>query len=225
MSLLSAILSTSSVEPRVRTHAREVVGASSLAGAVRLFFRFPTPRILGGKLLLLGAARLLAGPATMAEAATVAVVACGWPLLEWLLHAKILHMRPLRVGKRSWDPIFARYHRYHHEHPWILERTFLPTRVLLVLVPVNVALFAWLMPSAALAITGMASLTAAALLYEWTHYLTHTPYRPRSRYYARIQQHHMRHHFKDERRSFAFTVPGIDGVLGTSDEQADARRY
>ena len=46
--------------------------------------------------------------------------------------------------------------------------------------PVVVAVW-WVALPTGPALTGMASMAAAALVYEWVHYLTHTPYRPRSR--------------------------------------------
>ena len=59
------------------------------------------------------------------------------------------------------------------------------------------------------------SAASSSLLYEWTHFLTHTRYVPRGRLYRRIWKHHRLHHFKHEGYWFAFTVPWIDGWLGT----------
>jgi hypothetical protein len=211
------------VAPKVETMARDVPGAETLAGAVRLFFRFPTPRILAAKLAAVVALRAWVGGIGWADAAIVAGVAVYWPLQEWLLHSKLLHLRPRTLLGVQIDPVFARYHRYHHRHPWVLERTFLPTRVLVPLLPLNVALWWIVTPSWGLALTGMGALTTAAALYEWTHYLTHTPYRPRSGYYRRIHKNHMLHHFKDEQAFFAFTVPAMDALLGTNVPSDSAR--
>jgi hypothetical protein len=207
----------SSVAPVTSTNAREVPGADTLRGAARLFFRFPTPRILLAKLAVLGCVRAALGPPGLGDAAIVAGVVVVWPAMEWFLHKRLLHLGPLRVLGRTYHPVFARYHDYHHRHPWVIERTFLPTRVLVPLLPVNIALFSAVMPTWRLAVTGMTAMTAAALVYEWTHYLTHTPYRPRSAYYQRVHKNHMQHHFKDDARYFAFTAPWIDRALGTSD--------
>ena len=54
-----------------------------------------------------------------------------------------------------------------------------------------------------------------ALAYEWTHYLTHTSYVPRGRYYARICRAHRLHHFKDEGFWYGFTLPFVDALLRT----------
>ncbi len=205
------------VAPKIETLARDVPGAETLLGAIRLFTRFPTPRILLAKLSILVLARAWVGGLGGWDLAIVAGVAAYWPLQEWFLHKSLLHLRPRTVLGVQVDPVFARYHRYHHRHPWVLERTFLPTAVLVPLLPINVALWWLVMPSWGLAITAMAAMTAAALAYEWTHYLTHTPYRPRSAYYRRIHRNHMLHHFKDDAAYFAFTAPWMDEWLGTGD--------
>ncbi len=209
------------VAPTTSTMAKEIPGADTLPGAIRLFFRFPTPRLLLGYACLLGAVRVglaVAGqtPVALGDLLVMLGVAAYWPLQEWTLHAWLLHLRPRTVWGIRVDPIFARYHRYHHEHPWVLERTFLPTRVLLPLLPVNVAAWWLAAPSWGVAVTGMASMAVAALVYEWTHYLTHTPYRPRSAYYARVHRNHMLHHFRDDQAYFAFTAPWLDRVLRTT---------
>lgn len=206
------------VAPRSSTVARDIPGAETLGGAIRLFFRFPTPRLLLGSGLGYAAARLALGGLTVWDVAILLAVAAYWPLQEWVLHAYILHLRPRKVLGVMVDPVFAKFHRYHHAHPWVLERTFLPTQVLLPLMPVNVLLFWAVMPTLGLAVTAMGAMTAVTLVYEWTHYLTHTPYRPRSRYYRKIQQNHMRHHFQDDQRYFAFTGPWLDDVFGTGDK-------
>jgi hypothetical protein len=209
------------VAPTTSTIAREVPGADTLGGAARLFFRFPTPRLLLGYALALGAVRaslaaLGYGALGLGDALVALGVAIYWPLQEWTLHAWLLHLRPRTLFGVRIDPIFARYHRYHHEHPWVLERTFLPTRVLIPLLPVNVLVWWLAAPTLGVALTGMAAMAVAALVYEWTHYLTHTPYRPRSAYYARVHKNHMLHHFRDDQAWFAFTAPWLDRVLRTT---------
>ena len=204
------------IAPATSTNARAVAGADTLRGATLLFLRFSTPRLLAANVVVLVIARLYAGDFRAWDAVVVAAVALYWPIQEWVLHAYVLHMRPRVVRGVTVDPTFAKYHRYHHAHPWVLERTFLPVRVLAPLIPLNVLVFWLVMPTWGLALTAMAAMATAALVYEWTHYLTHTPYRPRSRYYRAIQRNHMRHHFQDDRSYFAFTAPWMDGWMGTA---------
>jgi sterol desaturase/sphingolipid hydroxylase (fatty acid hydroxylase superfamily) len=55
--------------------------------------------------------------------------------------------------------------------------------------------------------------------YEWCHFLIHTPYRPRSRYYRNIWRSHRLHHFKNENFWFGVSSDAADRVLGTSPDQ------
>jgi sterol desaturase/sphingolipid hydroxylase (fatty acid hydroxylase superfamily) len=71
-----------------------------------------------------------------------------------------------------------------------------------------------------------ALLTGYALVgvYEWTHFLIHTGYRPRSRYYRSIWRTHRLHHFKNERYWHGITNTVGDRVLGTFPDQRDIPR-
>lgn len=68
--------------------------------------------------------------------------------------------------------------------------------------------------------SGVLSFTIAAMIYEWTHDLTHTRYRRRSAFYRRIWRNHRMHHFKSERYWHAFTVPWVDTIFGTDPDPA-----
>ena len=61
-------------------------------------------------------------------------------------------------------------------------------------------------------------------IYEWTHFLIHTAYRPRSRYYRTIWRNHRLHHFKNERYWHGITQNLSDRVLGTNPDQSTVRR-
>ncbi|MFO0547633.1 MAG: sterol desaturase family protein [Polyangiaceae bacterium] len=217
MSITNEDAALAALAPAQSTHARSVRSLATLRGAAWYFLRFPTPRMLLASAAVLGAVRIVLGQPRLGDLAAFGCVAAVWPLVEWFLHSAVLHFRPRTIAGRRVDPLFARYHRYHHEHPWILERTFLPVPVLAVLLPINAAVFVLAMPTITTGLSVACATSLAALGYEWTHYLTHTPYRPRSRFYAAIQRHHLRHHFSDEEKSFAFLVPAIDRWLGTAE--------
>jgi hypothetical protein len=61
-------------------------------------------------------------------------------------------------------------------------------------------------------------------IYEWTHFLIHTAYRPRSRYYRSIWRGHRLHHFKNEHFWHGITNTVSDRVLGTNPEQSTVKR-
>lgn len=205
----------SAIAPSKQTYAREVENTDTLRGCAALFFRFPTPRVLALKILAFIIARPFLDPLTYMDAVFVGAVVIWWPFQEWLLHWKMLHFKPFKLGPFTIDPYMSKKHRYHHRHPWLLETTFLPTESFYVLVPLHIGLWWWLSPTQGLAATGIIAFATAALIYEWVHYLTHTPYRPRSAYYRWIWRNHRLHHFKNEHYWHSFTAPFLDVALGT----------
>ena len=61
-------------------------------------------------------------------------------------------------------------------------------------------------------------------VYEWCHFLIHTPYRPQGRYYRAIWRGHRLHHFKNEHYWFGVTSTVADHLLGTAPNQAEVAR-
>lgn len=209
--------------PRTQTDARHAAEADTLAGAVRLFLRFATPRLLLLQLAVVLPWRLVLGGWRLAELGLAVAIAVYWPLQEWAAHIALLHLRPRTVFGWRIDPYAARAHRWHHRHPHVLERVFVPTRVIVVLIPIHAALWWTLASTPRLALSGMVFFTTAAVLYEWTHFLAHARYRPRSAWLQRVKRNHLRHHFLSERYWYAFTVPWVDTWLGT-DPDGDVER-
>ena len=187
----------------------------TLGAAARSFFRFGSPRLLACQLVVAVGVRPLLGKIGAADVIVVAAVAAYWPIQEWVLHRWALHGRPVSVRGRTMELPPARAHRLHHEAPLDPRFTLLPTSTIAVLVPIHVALWSALAPSAAVACSGIAALGSAALLYEWIHFLTHTAYKPRSAWFRAVRRQHMWHHQRDPRRWFGFVVPRLDDWLGT----------
>ena len=188
----------------------------TLPRAASVFLRFGSPQFLAVHLGILLAVRFWVAGVGVGDLLIVLGVALYWPMQEWVLHIYVLHFRPRRILGRVFDPLAAKVHRAHHREPWRLDYVFLPVRFLVVLAPASALLWWLAMPTLGLALTGMTALGAAALLYEWVHYLTHTHYRPRGRYYRWIWKTHRLHHFKNERYWHAFTGPFIDVLMGTA---------
>jgi hypothetical protein len=203
------------------THRHDAAMRKSLAAQAAFFIRHPSPLLIASLLLATAALRLALGAFSIFDLVLAAAVMIWWPLQEWIFHKYLLHLRPIRLGRLLIDPMFARAHRAHHRQPWIVETTMLPPRVVVALIPITISTFVIAMPSLPLAFTGMVSYAAMALLYEWTHYLTHSAYEPRSHYYRRIWRNHRLHHFKNERFWYAFTVPLVDRLMSTDPSDAE----
>jgi hypothetical protein len=87
--------------------------------------------------------------------------------------------------------------------------------VILGLMPIHFAFWFLVTPTWSLCWTGMVAFTTTSLIYEWIHLFSHVSYRPKTKYFQRVQQHHRAHHFKNEKYWHAFTIPWIDSVMGT----------
>jgi sterol desaturase/sphingolipid hydroxylase (fatty acid hydroxylase superfamily) len=114
-----------------------------------------------------------------------------WPVQEWLAHELILHAPPRKV--------------------------------VLILLAVAVSPLVWLGIARGrpkVAATGLAATAAMTLVYEWSHFLTHTSHRPRRQWYRTLQRRHRLHHFKDEHNWYGFTMPFVDDLLGTAPDPA-----
>jgi Fatty acid hydroxylase len=189
--------------------------ARALGETLASFFEHASPRVLAAQLAVAATLRPLAGPFSASDALVVAGVVVYWPVQEWVLHRLVLHARPRTIGRIRIDSAAARAHRHHHRDPRDLRYVVLPGRSLLLLVPLHL-LFWWSVTRTwATALTGICTFGAAALFYEWIHFLCHAPYRARSRYVRRVRAHHALHHFKNERYWHSFTVPALDRLFGT----------
>jgi hypothetical protein len=188
----------------------------TLGDAARVFSRYRSPRILVGATGLALATRLFLGRWSAWDLVVLFGILAGWPLLEWAIHVFVLHFKPITVGGRTIDFPVPRSHRAHHRDPTDLKLVFIPTHVFAYAIPLQLALWLGLMPSAALAFTGLTFYFAMALQYEWSHFLIHTRYRPRSRYFQRRWRNHRLHHFKNEHYWFGVSTLAGDWVLRTA---------
>ncbi|MEC9072652.1 MAG: hypothetical protein VX938_09750, partial [Myxococcota bacterium] len=123
--------------PATATDARDIESASTLSGAVRLFFTLPSPRILATTVVLFVCGRPWVGPWSMTDLWIILGVALYWPFQEWFLHQHLLHFKPKKFLGFTIDPIAGRYHRFHHRHPWRIETSTLPFAAVLVLTPTH----------------------------------------------------------------------------------------
>jgi sterol desaturase/sphingolipid hydroxylase (fatty acid hydroxylase superfamily) len=115
------------------------------------------------------------------------------------------------------DPLLAREHRAHHSDPRAVPLIFIPWQSLLTWVlPLTVAVGLLPFPRLGMGLTFLVCIATLGLLYEWTHYLIHSDYKPKTGVYRAIWRNHRNHHFKNENHWFTVTSSGTaDRVLGT----------
>jgi hypothetical protein len=202
------------------THDHEQAGgrdgnSPTLGQAARAFFTFHSPRSFAVMWPLLVGTRIAIGGFSWADLLVIPIIAAVQPFAEWLIHVYILHFKPTTLLGRTLDFQIAKFHRAHHRDPWKLDLVFIPRRAGWLALGMLSALWFLLAPSPQVAMSGVVATVTAAFLYEWTHYLTHTAYRPRGEFYRRLWRYHRLHHFKNEHFWQGVTTHLGDRILGT----------
>ena len=197
----------------------------TLRDARRVFFSEASPWLLTTIAFSAWVGRLVYGGALGLEDALIAIaVVVYWPFQEWWMHRWLLHMKPIRIGSFSYEPLFAKMHREHHERPESMDRIPLPLRHVVAAGLVFFGLGFLIFRDVGYACSLLGTAAFSTLLYEWTHFLTHTKYKPKSAYYRRIWRLHRWHHYKNEHYWFSFTFPFWDAWLGTGPRPNDVKR-
>ena len=202
--------------------SRPVRRAFTLADARREFIRHPSPWLIGATLAGALTARIIVGDWQLVDAVVLAVMVALFPFLEWVVHVFLLHFRPRTIGRFTIDPLLAREHRAHHRDPRRIRLIFIPWRSLVTWVlPLIVGTALLAFPRLSLGLTFLVGIAALGLCYEWTHYLIHTDYKPKTRVYRAIWRNHRNHHYKNEHYWFTVTTSGTaDRILGTYPDPA-----
>lgn len=194
----------------------------TLAEAAREFWRHPTPWLLSTAFVGAVIARVAVGDWQWSDAVLPFVVLAVFPFFEWMIHVFILHWRPRRVAGMMVDPVLARKHREHHADPRVTRLIFIPLQSLAGAFVAAMLVAFVAIPRTGLGLTFLVVLFGIGVVYEWSHYLVHTDYKPKTWFYRTMYRNHRLHHFKNEHYWFAVTTPGLaDRVLGTYPDAQD----
>lgn len=172
------------------------------------FVRHPSPWMLLATLLGVVGWRVALGDWRLSDLWGPLAFLAVFPAFEWLVHVFILHWRPRKLAGLMLDYELARDHRRHHADPRDIPLVFIPWRSLIVVIIATVGLAVLLFPRLGQALSYVATVTAVGLVYEWTHYLIHSDYKPRSALYKAIWRNHRLHHYKNENYWFTVTTSG-----------------
>jgi hypothetical protein len=188
----------------------------TLSEAGREFCKHLSPWMIGATFVVALTTRIVVGDWHITDALVLLVMLALFPFFEWIIHVFILHWRPKRLGRFRIDPLLAREHRAHHVDPRSIPLIFIPTKSLLWVLALTVAIALLAFPRIGMGLTYLVFISALGLAYEWTHYLIHSDYKPKTRVYRAIWRNHRQHHFKNEHYWFTVTSSGTaDRVLGT----------
>lgn len=191
----------------------------TLPEAVRYFVSRGSPRFLMSALALAAIARVSLGDWRPLDLAVVLVIWALWPVQEWLIHVFILHQKPFRLFGFTIDSAVPRKHRAHHRDPWNIDTLFIPIQGFMIALPILLALCLFAAPTSSLAMTALTFYLLMACRYEWTHFLVHTRYRPKTARFKKLWRNHRLHHCKNENYWFGVTMLGGDRLLGTAPER------
>jgi hypothetical protein len=195
------------------------MASTTLTEEARTFLRHPNSGLLLGVTGVALAVRVFVGGWRATDLVVAAVILGLEPLTEWLIHVFLLHARPKTIAGRRIDLLVARKHRRHHAEPRDVDLIFVPRQVLYGALPGAVVLYAVLLRDVQLTATAVLVSYAMLTLYEWTHYLIHSRYLPKGRYYRYIWRAHRLHHYRNERYWFGVTIHLADHVLRTFPER------
>ncbi len=180
------------------------------------FLRSPTAWIIAPSAAAMTVLRLRKGRLHAADAVVVAGMVGGRSAIEWVLHRWVLHLPPITIGGTPREMHPARAHQRHHDCPD--DPTTVPigpigTAVLVAGISVG-ALPG--LPRHDLRLTAATTGFGLVLAYEWTHFLLHAPYQPRSAWFTSVRRHHRRHHHADATTWFGITGHSFDRLVGTT---------
>ncbi|GAA3405665.1 sterol desaturase family protein [Paenibacillus hodogayensis] len=130
--------------------------------------------------------------------------------VEYFVHRFVLHGVLCR-----WMPKAHQGHDDHHAHPTEMRHLLTPNSYN---VPTHFAL--WLVCSASTASVHagsavMMGVAALHMYYEWTHFVSHRPIAPRTRWGKWMKKYHLLHHYKSPDSWYGVTNPALDKLFGT----------
>lgn len=206
---------------------------TALRACWREFMAHFSPRVAGAAALVAVAARLVLGGWSWHDVVLPVALVAAQPFVEWVIHKYLLHLPPFQFRGKRVELYGSIQHRNHHLAPSDLNRVLLkPIEVtsFLVQIALSIAaiagfvalLFGWSFLS--LALDGVAFSYLGLFRYEWSHFLIHTPYVPKTRWYRTIHRNHRLHHFKHEGYWMGVSSNLGDRFLGTNPDQRTIKK-
>ncbi len=193
----------------------------SIPEALSVFYRHASPWLITATMVGAVSTKIWWGQWSWWDLVAVAAVWAWWPMQEWLAHVFILHLKPKKVLGKTFDLYVSYAHRLHHREPWVVEHVFVPTRVVVammfIVLPALVAMLSLALPFGVV-VSGLAAYTVFSIGYEWTHFLIHTGYKPKTKLFRKVWRNHRLHHFKNENYWFCVSMIRADYLLKTAPE-------
>jgi len=134
-----------------------------------------------------------------------------WTATEYVMHRWVFHYHPsTELGKR----IFFIAHGVHHDYPNDSKRLVLPPSVSIPLATAFFFLWRAILPVEILP-TFFSAFILGYLIYDMIHYAIHHV-QIKNKLWMKLQEHHLKHHFKDPDNGFGVSSDLWDRVIGTT---------
>lgn len=208
-------------EARITGSRRTTV---TLGETFKEFVRHPSPWMILATLVTAAVWRVAEGDWRLADLWAPVILVATFPVLEWVIHVFILHFKPFKVAGVKIDSELARDHRRHHADPRNIPLVFIPWRSLIAVIAGEFAIALFAFPRLGQGLTFLFATAATGLIYEWSHYLIHSDYKPKTATYKAIWRNHRLHHYKNEHYWFTVTTTATaDRLFGTYPDPAEVK--
>ena len=187
----------------------------TLRGAFGIFMKYANAKLVAVMFVAATVVRLVLGGWGWGDLVVTGIILGFQPFTEWIIHVTVLHLRPFTVRGRTIDLYIAKRHRDHHQDPKVIRHVLIPRGVVIRLLIFSVPLYWLVTPTLREGVTAMVVAYAMLMVYEWTHFLIHSTYSPKTRYYRSIWRAHRLHHYRNEKYWFGVTINLADHVLRT----------
>ncbi len=133
-----------------------------------------------------------------------------WSAFEYVLHRYLLHARfkNEKLNKMLYD-----FHGIHHDYP--NDNRFILVGMH-ISIPAGIALFfvARIIFGETNVFPVFSMLLIVYCIYEWMHFAAHN-YNFENKWFQKLKHHHLKHHFKDNKRGFGFITTKWDELSKT----------
>lgn len=132
---------------------------------------------------------------------------------EYLTHRFLFHLSPPK--NRFAFKFLKRLHYDHHVKPSDLKLLFLPIWYSLPVLCILSFIFFTLTGHVFYTLSFSLGLMFMLLVYEWTHFVAHTPIKPKTKVGQKLKKWHLLHHFKNEHYWYGVSTPLMDIIFRT----------
>lgn len=131
-----------------------------------------------------------------------------WTFTEYILHRFVFHFYPKsKIGQR----IHFIFHGVHHDYPSDALRLVMPPSASIPLALAFFFLFKAILPGSDV-YAFFPGFIAGYLVYDISHYAIHH-FNFKGKFWKKIKQHHMLHHYQDPTKGYGVSSPIWDKVF------------